>query len=307
MAERDVVIIGAGMAGLTAATFAARFGLTTTVLDQTGVGGQIATAETVENVPGFPDGLSGAELGPVLHEQADAAGAEIELDTVLRVEVGTDGDLVVVGAQTSLATRSVIIAAGSAQRSLGIPGEDTFLGKGVSHCASCDGGFFSGRPVGVVGGGDSALDEALVLRQFTDRVTVFHRGAALEAQHAVIERANAAGLPVELNTTVAELRGDGVLSTAVLAGADGGARREVELAGLFVYVGQQPNSAFLSGLVDLDAGGHINTDIMMATSRPGIFAAGDIRAGSVAQLAAAAGDGATAAIGAYRYLSTKRQ
>jgi thioredoxin reductase (NADPH) len=169
MRDFDLVVVGAGVAGLTAAMFAARYGLAVVVVDQIGVGGQIINAERIENFPGFPNPLGGHELGPLLHEQAEAAGAEFLLDTVAGIEA-TGTHHIVHGAGETLRARAVIIAAGSALRPLGIAGEDKLIGRGVSHCAACDGAFFKGHEVGVVGGGDSALDEALLLTAHASRV-----------------------------------------------------------------------------------------------------------------------------------------
>lgn len=305
MRDFDLVVIGAGVAGLTAAMQAARYGLTVAVVERMGVGGQIAAAERIENFPGFPQGVSGAELGPLLHEQADAAGAEFVLDTVEGIAV--DGDWRVVNCTSEpLKARAVIVAAGSALKSLGVPGEEAFLGRGVSHCASCDGHFFSGQEVCVIGGGDSALDEALVLTEHAARVTIIHRGAAFDAQRVLIDRV-AADSKIEIvpSTAVEEIFGDDSVAGVRLRDLRSRAVREHAVKGVFVYVGLEPNSAFLRGTVALDAAGHIDTDIMMRTSVPGIFAAGDIRAHSVAQLAAVAGDGATAAIAAWRCLKQR--
>jgi thioredoxin reductase (NADPH) len=302
MREIDLAIVGAGVAGLTAATFAARYGLKTVVLERLGAGGQIINAERIANWPGFPDGIGGYELGPLLHRQAEAAGAEIVLDTVEAIALDGAHRIVRGGAET-LRARAVIIAAGSAQRRLGIPGEEEFTGRGVSHCASCDGAFFAGREVCVIGGGDSALDEALVLAEHAARVTLFHRGPQLSAQQALRRQAEAcAKIEIVCDTVVEAILGDGAVTGVRVRGADGG--RVHPTAGVFIYVGLEPNTAFVRGIVALDAGGHVETDINMRTSAAGIFAAGDIRKSSVAQLAAAAGDGATAAIAAYRYLMT---
>jgi thioredoxin reductase (NADPH) len=305
MQDFDIVIIGAGVAGLTAAMVAARHGLKVAVVDRMGVGGQINTAERIENFPGFPQGIAGHELGPLLHEQAEAAGAEFVLDAVEAIE--PDGDrLVLRGATEAWRARAVIVAAGSTQRSLGIPGEEQFLGKGVSHCASCDGAFFTGAEVVVVGGGDSALDEALVLTEHAARVIVVHRGAKLRAQQALVARAQAsAKIETVLETVVEEIVGEQAVSGVRLRHAASGETRVQPAKGVFVYVGLEPNTAFLKGVVTLDGAGHIEADLMMQTSRPGLFAAGDIRRGSVAQLAAVAGDGATAAIAAVRYLQAR--
>jgi thioredoxin reductase (NADPH) len=304
MKDVDLAIVGAGVAGLTAAMVAGEHGLKVAVLDQIGVGGQIANVERILNWPGFPDGIGGHELGPLLHQQAEAAGAEIVLDTVETIEPAA-GHFIVRGAAETLAARAVIIAAGSALRTLGIPGEKEFRGKGMSHCASCDGALFAGREVCVIGGGDSALDEALVLAQSTARVTLIHRGPHLDAQQALRQQIAACPkIEVVLDTIVEEILGNDTVTGVRLRSA--GATRLHATAGVFIYVGLEPNAAFLRDLLVLDAGGHIETDASMRTSVEGIFAAGDIRKSSVALLAAAAGDGATAAVAAFRYLGGGR-
>jgi len=299
--EFDLIVVGAGVAGTTAAMFGGRLGLRVAVVEQMGPGGQIINATHIENMPGFPQGIAGVELGPLLHEQADAAGAEFVLDTVEALALDGPQRLLTCSSET-LSAPALIVAAGSTLRNLGIPGEAALLGRGVSHCASCDGPFFRGKRVCVIGGGDAALDEALVLAEFAAQVTVFHRGAAITAQHVLLERAKSvANIAIELSTTVEAIAGDGAVSAVRLQDASGTVR-EVPMDGVFVFAGLEPNTAFLRGLVELDTAGHIVTDLMMRTSLDGVFAAGDIRAYSVALLAAAAGDGATAAIAAHRYL-----
>lgn len=302
MQEFDLAIVGAGVAGLTAAMVAARHGLKVVVVDQIGVGGQISNAERVEGLPGFPQGIAGHELGPLLHEQAEAAGATFLLDTITAIEPSDRH--ILRGAVEMLSAPGVIIAAGSSPRALGIPGEERLAGRGVSHCASCDGPFFKGREVGVVGGGDAALDEALVLAEHASRVTVFHRGSKLKAQQALVERAGSK-IAIALDTVVDEIVGEETVSGVRLRDAANGATRTQALKGLFIYVGTEPNTAFLRGVLALDPAGHVETDVMMRTSVPGIFAAGDVRTHSVAQLAAVAGDGATAAVAAVRYLASR--
>jgi thioredoxin reductase (NADPH) len=302
MQDVDLVIVGAGVAGLTAAMVAARHGLKVIVVDQTGVGGRISTAERIENFPGFPQGIAGHELGPLLHEQAEAVGASFMLDTITAIEPGEQH--IVRGAAETFRAGAVIIAAGSSPRSLGIAGEERLRGRGVSHCASCDGPFFKGQEVGVVGGGDAALDEALVLAEHAARVTIFHRGATLRAQHALIERAGGK-ISTMLNTIVEEIVGEDAVAGVRLRDVTSGATRAQALKALFVQVGAEPNTACLRGVLALDPMGHIETDTMMRTSVAGIFAAGDIRKSSVAQLAAVAGDGATAAVAAFRYLAAR--
>ena len=235
-------------------------------------------------------------------EEWEAAGAEFILDRIERT-VPTEDQFHLHGASENLQTRCVIVAPGSARRSLGIPGEQEFLGKGVSHCASCDAPLFGGRNVAVVGGGDSALDEALVLARHAARVTILHRGACLSAAHVLAQRiAQSRNVSIALNTAVEEILGDGAVTGLRLRDRSTGTVRLQPASGVFINVGLEPNTGFLNGIVALDASRHIETDTMMATSARGIFAAGDIRSGSVALLAAAAGDGATAAIAAVRYL-----
>jgi thioredoxin reductase (NADPH) len=298
----DLIVVGAGIAGTTAAMFAGRLGLRVAVVEQMGPGGQIINATQIDNMPGFPQGIAGIELGPLVHEQADAAGAEFILDTVEALALDGPQRLLTCSSET-LRAPAVIIAAGSTLRNLGIPGEAALAGRGVSHCASCDGPFFRGKRVCVIGGGDAAIDEALVLAEFAAHVTVFHRGAAITAQHALLERAKSiATIEIVLSTTVEEIIGEGAVTAVRLKDVASGEVREEPFDGVFVFVGLEPNIAFLSGLVMLDTAGHITTDLMMRTSLDGVFAAGDIRAYSVALLAAAAGDGATAAVAAHRYL-----
>jgi thioredoxin reductase (NADPH) len=240
-----------------------------------------------------------------LFEQAEAAGAQVMLDTVegLRAE----GDARIVRSTTQeLSGRAVIIAAGSTPRKLGIPGEEEFLGKGVSHCASCDAPLFKGRDVCVIGGGDAAFDEALTLAGYAARVTIFHRGEGSRAQQQLRARAETVGnLAVEGDTVVEQIVGGEMVTGLRLRSARTGTAREKNIDGIFTAIGLDPATAFLQGVVKLDASGHIETDIMMRTSLAGVFAAGDIRMHSVAQLAAVAGDGATAAISAFRYLKAR--
>jgi thioredoxin reductase (NADPH) len=200
-----------------------------------------------------------------------------------------------------LSSRALIVAAGSALRSLGIPGEAEFLGKGVSHCASCDAPFFVGKDVCVVGGGDSALDEAAVLAERVGRVLVVHRGPAFSAQDAAVRRLEAASnVEILFDTELVEIRGGSTVSSIALR--RDGATSERDLAAVFIFVGLEPNTAFVRGTVELDSTGHVVVDAHLQSSVPGVFAAGDIRQFSSGQLVSAAGDGATAALSAARYL-----
>jgi thioredoxin reductase (NADPH) len=305
MRQYDLVIVGGGLAGLTAAMYAGRYGLSTAVVDQMGAGGQIVNVEKIENFPGFPEGVAGFDLGPIVQEQAEAAGAEFVMDSVEALEVGGETHTLRC-AEEKLKARAVIIAAGSSLRSLGIPGEERLLGKGVSHCASCDAPFFAGQDACVIGGGDSALDEAAVLAEQAARVLVIHRGPEFDAQRTILDKVTAMdNIEPVFNSQVEEILGEEQVTAVRLKDVTSGASREETLSGVFVFVGLEPNTAFLRGVLELDDAGHIRTDILMRASVPGIYAAGDIRQNAVGQLVSAAGDGATAAIAAYRHLSNQ--
>jgi thioredoxin reductase (NADPH) len=303
----DLIVVGAGVAGATAAMFAGHLGLRVAVVEQLGPGGQIINATRIDNMPGFPQGVAGIELGPLVHEQAEAAGAEFILDTVASLTLDGPQRLIACASEM-LRAPAVIVAAGSTLRRVGIPGEAELAGRGVSYCASCDGPFFRDKRVIVIGGGDSAVDEALVLAEFANAVVVVHRDPAITAQHTLVERARETGkIAFVLSTSVEAILGDGAVSGVRLKELTSGTMREEPCSGVFIFAGLEPNTAFLGGLVALDTGGHITTDVMMRSSVEGVFAAGDIRSHSVALLAAAAGDGATAAVAAYRYLQSSTE
>jgi thioredoxin reductase (NADPH) len=300
----DVIIIGGGMAGLTAGIYAARHGLNTAIVEQMMAGAQIINLERIENYPGFPQGIAGYELGPATQEQAMNAGVAMLMDTALNVT--SDGDyLRVVGdGGDSYLGKAVIMAAGSSLRTLGIPGEEEFFGRGVSHCATCDGPLYMGQTVAVVGGGDSAADEALTLTEYTERVILFHRGDSLDAQQVLHDRVAAEPkIEVRSNAEVVEVVGEETVTGLRVRHGDDETVEPV--GGLFVYVGLDPNSASVADLVPLDNAGHVPVGLSMDTPQPGLYAAGDIRQQSAAQLVASAGDGATAAIAAFRYIRGK--
>ena len=300
----DLLVIGGGMAGLTAGIYAARYGLNTAIIEQMMAGAQIINLDRIENYPGFPQGIAGYELGPAAQEQALNAGASLLMDTVR--QVAADGDYLIVHGESGDTYRgkAVIMAAGSSLRALGIPGETELDGRGVSHCATCDGPLYMGQTVGVVGGGDSAADEALTLTEYADRVLLFHRGDTLDAQQTLRDRiAGNPKIEARYGAEVVAILGEDTVSGVRVRTADGEAVEA--LTGLFIYVGLDPNSAAVAGLVPLDNAGHIPVGLVMDTPRPGLFAAGDIRQQSAAQLVASAGDGATAAIAAFRYIRSK--
>jgi thioredoxin reductase (NADPH) len=302
--EYDLLIVGGGLAGLTAAMYGARLGLRTAVVEHMAPGGQVLNVEKIENFPGFPSptGIAGFDLGPLVQEQAEAAGAEFVMDTATRLSLLNDRRVLHCDG-ADLTTRALIVAAGSALRSLGIPGETELLGQGVSHCASCDGPFFVGKEVCVVGGGDSALDEAAVLAATVGRVLVVHRGASFSAQLASVRRLQEhSNVDVLFETELVQIDGTSTVTSVQLR--TNGSVRTRELAGVFIFVGLEPNTAFVRGIVDLDPTGHVVVDPHLQSSVPGVFAAGDIRQFSSGQLISAAGDGASAAISAARYLKS---
>jgi thioredoxin reductase (NADPH) len=303
MPDYDIVVVGGGLAALTAGLFTARAGRSTLVLEPAMPGGHLTTIQKIEDFPGFPDGVSGYELGPNAQMQAMNNGADFAMAEVEAL-TEQDGGWLVQTTEGEHQARAVIVAAGSRARSLGVPGEDRFQGLGISHCASCDGPLHRENTVGVVGGGDSAISEALTLAEYVTKVVVFHRDDTFTAQATYLERARE-HRKIELRTGVVieEVTGDSVISGVQVRNAATGTVEQVDLSCLFIYVGIEPNTGFLGGVVPLDASGHIATDIWMRTSRPGLFAAGDIRADSAAQAITAAGDGATAAIAAHRFLT----
>ena len=298
----DLLIVGGGLAGLTAGIYAARYGLSTALIEQMMGGAQIINVERIENFPGFPEGVSGAELGPLLQEQAMNAGMRFIMDEAN--EVSRDGDFKqVTGYGGSYRARAVIVATGSSLRSAGIPGEEEYRDRGVSHCATCDGPMSMGQTVGVVGGGDSAADEALTLTEYADKVLLFHRRDQLRAQHVLQQRLQEhPKVTIHWNTTVTEVLGDSMVTGARVLNTATGEESQVDLSSLFVYVGLEPNSGLVRGLVETDNAGHIPVNLSMETAEPGLYAVGDVRQHSAAQLVAAAGDGATAAIAAFKRL-----
>jgi len=303
--DYDLLIIGGGLAGLTAGMYAARYGLRTGLIEQMMGGAQIINLEKIENFPGFPEGISGAELGPLVQEQAMDAGAEFIMAEA--TEITRDGDYKVVSCDSgAYRAKAAIVATGSTLRHLGIPGEEQFDGRGVSHCATCDGPFYMKQTVGVVGGGDSAADEALTLTEYADRVLLFHRRDQLRAQKVLQDRL--VGHPkIEIfwNTEVQAILGEESVSAVRGRNVVTNLDTVVDLSGLFVYVGLEPNSDIVKGLVKQDNSGHIEVNLSMETSVPGIYAVGDIRQSSASQLVSSAGDGATAAISAFKYIRGK--
>jgi thioredoxin reductase (NADPH) len=297
----DLVVIGAGVAGLSAAATAASRGLRVLVFEQLMPGGQIATIGTIRNFPAFPGGIGGHEVGPLLLEQAEAAGAEFRLDTVTAIE--PDGtEYRVVGGEQTIRARAIVLAMGSSRRALDAPGEKELEGRGVSHCASCDGYFFRDKAVVVAGGGDSAFDEAEILAEQAAQVTIVHRGARPVAQQRTLDRVSALpNVRILSEAEIVAVQGADEVESVLVRSMSG---QTIEAAsGLFVYIGLSPNSGIVANLVETDKDGRIMADEGFRTSRPGLFVAGDLRSGATELLASAMGDGAGAAVAAANYLT----
>ena len=261
-------------------------------------------AEKIENYPGFPEGITGFELGPKLQEQADQSGAEIKLSEVTGLKPNDPG-WIVETYDGKLYTKAVIIASGSTLRKLGVPGEEELHGAGVSYCATCDGGFFMEQVVAVVGSGDSALDEVMTLTEYASKVIVFVKDNRFSGQKVLQDRVlSNPKVEIHWQTSVDAIHGvdDREVNGVSVTDLASGETSRVDLQGVFIYVGLEPNSDYLSNVVELDIGGHVPTDIWMQTQTSGLFAAGDIRQHSAAQLVTSAGDGATAAVAAHRYI-----
>jgi thioredoxin reductase (NADPH) len=299
----DVVVAGGGIAGLTAGLFSARLGRTTLVLAGAVPGGLLLNIEKIEGFPGFPAGVAGYELCPMAQEQAAEAGAEIRMIELEGVESAGDGWRVATG-DGDVQAGALILATGSRLKELGVPGEERLQGRGVSHCATCDGPLQQDRVVGVVGGGDSALQEALTLAGPAAEVIILQREEELTAQASYRTRVlDHTKIEIRYRTVVEEILGEEVVMGVGTRDLATGVAGELELTAVFVYVGLQPNSGAVEGRLKLDDEGRIPTDGWMRTELPGLFAAGVLRSDSQCQAAASAGDGATAAKAADRYLS----
>lgn len=306
--EFDIVIAGGGIAGLTAALTAARLGRRTLVLTGDVLGGLLLSIEKVEGLPAFADGIPGYELCPMIQEQAVAAGAEFAAGSVDGVEwLGEAWRVAGGGVVGDLRARAVVLATGATFKELGVPGEQRLRGRGVSHCASCDAPLLRNRTVAVVGGGDSALQEALTLARFAERVIILQRGAHLTAQAVYRDRVAAQrNIEIRLDTVVEDVVGDEGVTAVRIRNATANSPTDLEVERLFVYIGLKPATAFLRGELTLDPTGRIPVDDRMRSERRGVFAAGIVRAGSAGRAVASAGDGATAAIATDRYLAEGR-
>ncbi len=293
----DLIVVGGGPTALTTAIYAARDGYDVLVIERSGLGGQAGITERLDNYPGFPEGVTGAEFAERVIEQAKRFGVEL-LSAQNVVHIGTDLDKHYVEIDTGVQYRcnAILLATGSVYKRLSVPGEEDFIGAGVHFCATCDGPFYKGREVMVIGSGNSAVEEAAFLTRFSPKVTILARGEKLSASKVAAEKAlHSSDMEVRFNTEVVEFKGEhNHLDTVIVRDRKTDKMEELHPAGVFVFIGLSPNSASFKDVVALDELGFVLTGVDLQTKTPGIFAAGDVRAGSTKQLVSAAGEGATA-------------
>ncbi|MFA4835237.1 MAG: thioredoxin-disulfide reductase [Dehalococcoidia bacterium] len=303
MEDYEVIIIGGGPAGLTAGLYTARAHLHTVLLEAKIPSGQMAMAETIENYPGFPDGIPGVELVDRFTKQAMRFGLQIlQYTNVEGVEL-RDGRKIVTARERKFSAAALIVASGVRWNKLGVPGEVQLANRGVSYCATCDGAFFEDLDVAVIGGGDTAVEDALYLAKIARKVFLIHRRDQLRAQKILQNRAlKNHKIETLWSTVLREIRGEDLVESVVLENLKDSSTQELGVSGVFIAVGQRPNVNYLRGLVDMDKAGYIVTDENCATSVPGIFAPGDVRKKALRQISTAVGDGALAAFGAERYI-----
>ncbi len=306
MQKEKVIIIGSGPAGLTAALYAARANLNPLVLAGDLLGGQISLTSEVENYPGFPQGVSGAELVDLMKTQAERFGARLEYDSVVAVDFSKGSPFYLKSTMAEYEAEAVIVTVGASPRKLGIPGEAEFTGRGVSYCATCDGFFFKGKDVVVVGGGDSALEEGLFLTKFASKVTIVHRrdqlraGATLQARAAANEK-----IGYIWDTVVTAIEGDGTVQRVRLHNRKTGGDSVLPTDGVFIFIGHDPNNSIFKGQLAMDQDGYVITDKQMRTSVEGVFAAGEIQDRLYRQIATSVGQGAAAAMMCERWLAER--
>lgn len=302
MKTYDAVVVGEGPAGITAALYLARSGCSVLMFEHMAAGGQTLATEVLENYPGFPHGIKGYELADVLAEHLEGLAIDRPRGEVSSV-TGSQGHFIVKAEanEDRYEARTVLVCTGAWHKHLGVPREEELIGRGVSYCALCDGGFYRGKQVAVVGGGNSAMEESLYLARIVDKVHLIHRRGEFRGAKVYQDKLEQAGEKVEIhfNSTVVALLGDTELTGVTLKNLETGAESELAVSGLFVYVGFEPKTAFLPPEIQKDGQGFVITDTEMRTSIPGIFAAGDIRSKMCRQVITACGDGATAAHAAF--------
>jgi thioredoxin reductase (NADPH) len=300
----DLIIIGAGPAGLTAGLYAARARLKTLLLEKLSPGGQVLMTDWVENYPGFPDGISGFDLVDKMRRQAEKFDLVIENQEVSRLEL-SPGKKVVVTDKGNLETRALILTSGATPRKLGIEGEELLIGKGVSYCATCDGPFYRDQEVALIGGGDTAVEEAIFLTRFAAKIHLIHRRDELRATKLLRERVMALDqVHIMWDTVPTRIVGDTEVKGVDLKNVKTGKTSHLPVQGVFVFVGYIPNTELVKGQLELDKLGFVVTNNDMQTSVPGVFAAGDIRSKILRQIATAVGEGATAVFAVERYLES---
>jgi len=299
----DVIIIGSGPAGLSAAIYAARSELRTVLFTGSSIGGQAALTDEIENYPGFPEGITGTELTQRMQEQAKRFGAEIQMDEVTAVNL-KEHPFTVTTYTGDHKCKALIIATGVSPRKLGVPGEEEFIGRGVSFCATCDGFFYKGKEVAVIGGGDSAVTEALYLTRFAEKVYIVHRRDRLRAAPILQTRARQnERIKFVWDSVVTEIVGQEAVEGLKLKNVKTGEESFLKVDGVFIYIGQVPNTKLFEGQLELDERGYIVTDRAMHTSVPGVFAAGDVQERVLAQVVTAAATGAIAAMEAEKFIA----
>ena len=305
----DLIVVGAGAAGLTSAIYASRDGWDTLILEKEAAGGLAATTHLIENYPGFPEGIDGSELMEKFAEQAKRFGAQIvEFEEVTSLKKNDDGIFEVTTNNATYKGRTVILATGSRPKHLGIPGEEEFANKGVSYCATCDGPLFKGQDVVVIGCGNSGLQEAQILLEYAKSVTFVEFLPYSIAEKVLQDRVvNHPKVKCYFSHMAVEIKGDDFVKSVVIKDRETGELKEIPAQGVFVYVGYQPYTDFAKDVVELDQHGYIVTNERMHTGVPGLFAAGDVRSGNLAQVAVAVGDGAKAAIAVREYLQEQEK
>ncbi len=305
--DYDLVIIGGGPAGLTAGLYAARARLKVILIEKIVVGGQIVISDWIENYPGFPEGLSGPDLAQRLTEQAKKFGLNIENNEAVSVDLSDSVKTIVLNHRT-VTTHTIIIATGASPKKLGVPGEETFYGKGVSSCATCDAPFFKDRIVAAVGGGDTAVKESLFLTKFVKKVYLIHRRDRLRAEMILQEHALAdEKIEIIWNSVLTGIKGLTNVENITVQNVKTKEEKTLSVDGCFIWVGEIPNTKFLADGVKLDAKGFIVANLNMETSVPGVFAAGDVRNTPLRQVATAVGDGAVAAFSAGHYIENVKK
>ncbi|MBW2060665.1 MAG: thioredoxin-disulfide reductase [Deltaproteobacteria bacterium] len=305
--EYDLIIIGGGPAGLTAGIYASRARLKTRLIEKLSPGGQVLTTDWVENYPGFPEGVSGFDLMDKMRQQAERFGLEIASGEAASLK--KNGELIQANlAEGEILSKTIIIATGVQPNKLGVPGEEELTGKGVSYCATCDGPFFKDVEVLVVGGGDTAVQEALFLTRFASRVHLCHRRDELRATGILRERVLAEPkIELHWSTVVTAIEADSQnqVEAAEIKDLKTGKTSRQPVQGVFMFVGIQPTTEFLKGFIELDERGFVKTDLEMAASQPGVWAVGDVRVKYLRQIATAIGDGATAAFNVEKYIEER--